>query len=50
VFFNEALMFQGPETGYDTLGEVQDKGHSGNLDYGKRAQQAFTAAGKFFPA
>jgi hypothetical protein len=50
VFFNQASMFQGPETGFDTLSEARKKGHSGHLDFGANAREAFGAAGKFFPA
>jgi hypothetical protein len=50
VFYNQASMFQGPETGWDSLGEAREAGGSGNSDYGACASQAFTDAGRFFHA
>jgi hypothetical protein len=42
-------MFQGPETGYDTLGAAKAHGHSGSSNYASTAQQAFTDMTSFFP-
>ena len=41
VFFNEATMFYGPETGYDTLGEARLAQESGCVDFGHSAKNAF---------
>jgi hypothetical protein len=49
VFFNQASMFQGPETGHDTLKEARAHGHSGKSDAQKTAQEAFSDSSAFFP-
>jgi hypothetical protein len=50
VFFNQASMFQGPETGFDTLSEARKNGHSANSDFGTNAKEAFSGAVKYFAA
>ncbi|KAJ7819234.1 hypothetical protein B0H13DRAFT_1738745 [Mycena leptocephala] len=42
VFFNQSTMCQGPATGYDTMIEAVENGHSGKVDYGESIQDAFT--------
>jgi len=42
-------MFQGPETGFNTLGEAKAAGKSGESDHKAVAQEAFTSLAKFFP-
>jgi hypothetical protein len=34
-------MYQSSETGHATLGDAIKAGHSGQIDYGKSAQEAF---------
>lgn len=41
VYFNEATMYQSPETDSATLAEAKKKGHSGTVDYGQSVQEAF---------
>ena len=41
VFFNEATMYYGSETGHPTLKQAREAGGSGCLDYGQVAQVAF---------
>jgi len=41
VFFNEATMFYGPETGYSTLSEAREAQESGCVDFGHVAKEAF---------
>jgi hypothetical protein len=48
VFFNQASMFCGPETGYDTLEAARESGLEGTSNYLQTAQQAFTNATKYF--
>jgi hypothetical protein len=50
VFFNQASMFTGPETGFDTLSNARKNGHSGHSDFGANAKEAFAKAGMFFRA
>jgi len=49
VYFNQASMFTGPETGYDTLAAARASGLSGKADFKRTAQQAFTDMTHFFP-
>jgi hypothetical protein len=49
VFFNQASMFQGPETGYDSLETARVNGHDGISDYGAIADQAFEKFGVRVP-
>jgi hypothetical protein len=41
VFFNEATMFYGPETGYTALAEARKAQESGCVDFGLVAKRAF---------
>lgn len=41
VYFNQATMYQSSETGHATLNDAIKAGHSGKIDYGKSAQEAF---------
>ena len=49
VFYNQATMFHGPETGYDTLAAARAHGHSGKSDAQMIAQEAFTDLAMYFP-
>jgi hypothetical protein len=42
-------MFNGPETGYDTLAEARAHKHSGKSDAQQIAQEAFTDMTKYIP-
>ncbi|KAJ7259112.1 hypothetical protein B0H12DRAFT_1232098 [Mycena haematopus] len=42
VIFNQSTMRTGPATGFDTLKEAKEAGHSGYTDFGKSAQEAFS--------
>jgi hypothetical protein len=49
VFFNQASMFYGPETGFDTLREAGRYGQSQTTDFPSDAREAFTDMARFFP-
>ena len=49
VYFNQATMYQTSETGYATVGEAVESGHSGKSDYGANAQVAFTSFARYSP-
>jgi hypothetical protein len=49
VFFNQATMYQTSETGHATLHDAVEAGHSGKVDYGLSAQEAFTRYAKYLP-
>jgi hypothetical protein len=41
VFYNQATMFYGPETGYDTLGNARKNGGSGITNFHQDILNAF---------
>jgi hypothetical protein len=41
VFYNQATMFYGPETGHDTLAKAREKGGAGATDFFTDIQNAF---------
>jgi hypothetical protein len=45
VFYNQAAMFHGPETGFDTLGEARKHGGSGTRNFSADIRAAFATAG-----
>jgi hypothetical protein len=48
VFYNQASMFQGPETNFDTLKKAKAHGHCGRSNAQQTAQEAFSDMTRYF--
>jgi hypothetical protein len=48
VFYNQASMFQGPETNFDTIKKAKAHGHCGTSDAQYTAQEAFSDMTRYF--
>jgi hypothetical protein len=49
VLYNQAAMFVGPETGYDTLGEARQHYKPGTRNFAEDIRSAFTTKGIHVP-
>ncbi|CAA7271224.1 unnamed protein product [Cyclocybe aegerita] len=50
VFFNQASMYAALESGWDTLYDAREAGHSGTSDYGRTVAGSFESYGRFIDA